>query len=385
MPLFWMTEGIDVMYRLFPTIVLLIFVIGLTLSAQDDSPIIRTQGDVAYTVQRVSNANYPVALAFAPDGRLFYTEKNTGNVRVITVDGERLPDPVITLDTSGVAERGMFGIAFDPDYAENGHIWVAHISAPTARDLPENRIIRFTETDNVGTDAEVMFATPLTNNALIHHGGNLHFDEDGYLYYSIGDNEIAAHSQDLTTPQGAIHRFEVTDGGLTTPADNPITDSTIYAYGLRNSFDFAFDPGSRRIYATENGQHCDDEINLILPGFQYGAGANYECGATSPDSDPMTYLPPLLTWEPTIAPTGILVYDHEAIPDWQGDIFFCTWNEAQIVRAILDESRTQIIETQALDIGDATCRIDIALGPEGGLYFTTVGGDEGVIYRLLPE
>ena len=359
----------------------------LTLSpviAQNTETFTDSETGVTYTVERYLVANYPVALAFAPDGRLFYTEKNTGNVRVVGVDGVRQIESVLHLPTSPVVERGMLGIALDPDYEANGFIWVIHIREATARDYPAYQVVRFHEQDGVGSDPEVMFSASLDNNALIHHGGNLHFDEDGLLYYTIGDNEIPAHAQDLTTPQGAMHRFQVTDEGLVPAPDNPFEESSIYAYGLRNSFDFTFDPFSTRIFATENGDACDDEINLILPGFNYGAGAEYTCGRTAAGIDLSRYQPPLLSFTPTIAPTGILIYDHEAIPEWQGDLFFCDWNLGRLHRVELNERRNQVETIYEIELGAAQCRIDIAIGPEGGLYFSMVGEEGGAIYRLLP-
>lgn len=340
--------------------------------------------NVSYTVERYIPANYPVAMTFAPDGRLFYTEKVTGNVRVVSVDGVLQPEPVINLPTSANVERGMLGIALDPNYVENGMIWVAHISEATARDFPQNRIVRFHEQDGVGSDPEVMFGFPLENSALIHHGGNLHFDPDGYLFYTIGDNEIPAYSQDLTTPQGAIHRFAVTDAGLIPAPDNPFDDSTIYAYGLRNSFDFDFDPVSGHIFATENGDQCDDEINRILPGFNYGAGENYECGGTAAGISLTRYLPGLLSFTPTIAPTGIVIYDHPAVPAWEHDLFFCNWTDGILRRVELNAERNAVENVYELDLGDAQCRIDLAIGPEGGLYFSSVSAESGAIFRLLP-
>lgn len=364
-------------------IALLMLMLLMTASLQAQETL--THEGVPYTVERYIVANYPVALAFAPDGRLFYTEKTTGSVRVISAQGDVQDDPVMTLPTSSLAERGMFGIALDPDYDANGHIWVAHTAEATATDFAALRIVRFTEADGLGREPEVMLSIPLENNALIHLGGNLHFDSDGLLYFSAGDQENPADSQDLTTLPGKLHRFAVTDEGLVPAPDNPFEGSSIYAYGLRNPFDFAFDPyNAYRLYATENGDQCDDEVNLILPGFNYGAGEGYRCGSTARGVDLTFYQPPMVRYTPTEAPTGIIVYDHEAIPEWQGDVFYCTWNNGKLRRMILNENRTAAEDIQEIDLGEAQCRIDLAVGPEGGLYFTMVGAEGGAIYRLLP-
>jgi glucose/arabinose dehydrogenase len=343
------------------------------------------ESGVRYRIEQVTLANYPVALAFSPDGRLFYTEKTTGSVRVIDVQGTLQREPVITLPVDALVERGLLGIALDPTYEETGSIWVYHTAPGDARNYPANTIVRFREADGVGSDPEAMMTFPIETGTLIHNGGNLRFDDEGYLYVSIGDYDVPANAQDLTVAQGKIHRFEVTDDGLAVPEDNPIDGSSIYAYGLRNPFDFAFDPISGRIFATENGDACDDEINLILPGFHYGQGENYQCGRTAVGVDLGRYFPPLISITPTEAPTGIVIYDHRAIPEWRGKLFYCTWSTGRIVMVTLDEDRTGVEETRELDTGEARCRIDIEVGPEGGLYFTSVSEASGAIYRLLPS
>ena len=363
-------------------------VLSISAAAQDADTTFVDDLGVQYTVERYLVANYPVALAFTPDGRLFYTEKTTGSVRVVSADGELQREPVITLPTSAVAERGMLGIVIDPGYEDNGFIWIAHTAEATARDFPALNVVRFHEADGIGSDPQVMFSIPLENNALIHHGGNMRFDDEGRLFLSVGNMENPANSQDVTTPQGSILRFDVTDDGLIPAEGNPIDDNPMFAFGFRNPWDFDIDPYTdnlTRIFATENGDTCDDEINMVLMGFHYGQGVNYTCGGTAESVDRMYYQSPMISFTPTQAPTGIVVYDHEAVPAWQGEVFFCAWNNGLLRRITLNERRNQIESVHEMDLGDVQCRIDITVGPEGGLYFTTVGADGGAIYRVLPR
>ncbi len=341
---------------------------------------------VRYSVERYVVANYPVALALAPDGRLFYTEKVTGNVRVVNADGSSQLAPVITFaDVSGLQERGLLGIAFDPDYEQNGLIWLFYSAEGTARNYPENRVVRFRETDGTGGDAQIVWRVPITNGQLLHNGGNLRFDTGGNLYVSLGDYGDAANAQNLDVPQGKIHRFsvqEAVEGPALIPAEgNPFEGSSIWAYGLRNPFDFTLDPYSDYVYATENGPDCDDEVNLILPGFNYGWNADYGCVGVDGYVDVPLYMPPLLSFTPTQAPTGITVYVNPALPGWDGSLFFCTWNGAVLRRAMLNTARTEITQTQDLDLGDADCRMDVIAAPNGDMFFSTVDA----IYRLRPQ
>ena len=174
----------------------------------------------------------------------------------------------------------------------------------------------------------------------------------------------------------------MTEDGLAPADDNPFPDNSIYAYGLRNTFDFTIDPVSGAVFGSENGFHCDDEINLILPGKNYGWSADYgtQCFGTDPLDVP-DYMPPLLSYTPTIAPTGITVYDGAAFPEWDGQLFFCAFNTGIITRAVLDETRTEIISTVPLKLAkDQACRLDITVAPDGSIYFA----DVSAIYRIVP-
>lgn len=353
---------------------LIVIVLFKPLAAQDNS-------DPAFTVEQYALANYPVSMAFAPDGRLFYTEKATGDVRVINADGKTQLDSVIHLDTDSLVERGLLGIALDPDYVNNGMIWVVHTNPGNARDYPANQVVRFHEANGVGDSPEVMLSVPITTGELKHNGGNLRFDTDGTLFLSLGDFGDSANAQDLTTLPGKIHHFQVTDEGLVPAEGNPFPDSSVYAYGLRNTFDFTIDPVSETVFGSENGFHCDDEINHILPGKNYGWGPDYgeNCYGTEALDLP-DYMIPLVSFNPTVAPTGIIFYDGTAFPEWKNDLFFCEWNTGLIQHAVLNDDRTAFDSVTALDTQNFFCRIDIIVGTDGDLYFTDPGG----IYRIKP-
>ncbi|RMG78449.1 MAG: hypothetical protein D6712_21430, partial [Chloroflexi bacterium] len=154
-------------YR-FLSLGLLLLLLLLPATAQDTG--IFSDGEVNYRLEPFIEANFPVALAFAPDGRLFYTEKTTGNVRLVLPDGTRQTEPVITLPTDALQERGLLGIALDPSYENNGYIWVYHTAPGDAVNYPENRVVRFREEDGVGSDPEIMLRIPITNGQLLHNG-----------------------------------------------------------------------------------------------------------------------------------------------------------------------------------------------------------------------
>lgn len=343
------------------------------------SPTTDPNSFVRYRIEPYATADFPVAMAFAPDGRLFFTEKRTGNVRVVGADGVLQTEPVIHLDTDALTERGMLGIAIDPLYPINRYIWVVHTAAPTNLLIAANNIVRFYEVDGIGYQPEIMLTVPIDTGGLAHNGGNIHFGPSNLLYVSFGDYQDERNSQDMDTIPGKIHRFQVTPNGLESAAENPFPGSSIFAYGLRNPFDFTLDPFNGRVISTENGPRCDDEINLILPGYNYGWRPQYSCVGMDP-INLERYAPPMHSFTPTEGLTGITVYTHSAISAWYGQVFFCSWVNGTLRRAILNNDRTQIIEIEPVDLGEYFCRVDIEVGPEGGLYFTAEDG----IYRLLP-
>ena len=328
----------------------------------------------------VKIARFPVALAFAPDGPLFYTEKETGGVRVVNPDGLLQSEPVIELPTDNFVERGMLGIAIDPNFTENHYIWVYHTQPNTIEPpFPINKVVRFREEEGIGYDPIDMFEVPIFTREGYHNGGNIHFGYDGMLFISVGDIGNPALAQDPNEQAGRIHRFMV-DGDTLVPApDNPIPGNSTWALGLRNPFDFDFDPYNGNIIAGENGTHCDDEINVIFPGGNYGWYPGYDCDDQRRDNPGVVY--PMVYFSPVEAITGVMVYDGIMFPEWLGDVFFCSWNTGLIRRLILTEGRTLAVAVEILRLPNYSCATDLEVAPDGSIYFT---GFES-IYRLVRD
>ncbi len=331
----------------------------------------------------------PVAFAVAPDGRIFFTEKETGQVRVL-VDDALLPTPVLTLPVAPNGEQGLLGIAVDPDFESNHRLWVYHsLPARANQGVKVNRVIRFVEQNNVGIDVTPVFTSPNSEGDGTHNGGNLHFGPDGKLYVSIGEDNQAHLAQRLDDPRGKIHRFNPT-APLVAPQDNPFYDGdgpntdSIYTYGHRNPFDFTFDPLSRdvRIFVSENGPGCDDEINLAVPGYDYGWRPGYQCDDEKGFDPARNAIAPLLFWTPPSAPVGITVYAGDDIPEWRGDVFFCSYLDATLHHLKLNAARDAFVSHTAV-VG-MYCQTDVFTGPDGGLYFVEGGGfEQGTLKRLV--
>lgn len=222
----------------------------------------------------------PTAMEFAPDGRLFITQQ-TGEVRIVK-DGALLPTPFVTVQTQAIVERGLVGLAIDPDFNTNHYIYIYYAALqPTIH----NRISRFTaDGDTVDPTTEVVLMDLEDLDAPVHNGGAMHFGPDGKLYVGVGDNFVGGRAQWLDTRMGKILRIN-SDG--TIPADNPFNDKTtgdnraIWAMGLRNPFTLAFQPGTGRLYINDVGEASWEEVNEGAAGANYG-WADVEGPGTDP-------------------------------------------------------------------------------------------------------
>jgi glucose/arabinose dehydrogenase len=325
----------------------------------------------------LSGMTQPIAMAFDPAGRLFYTERNTGNVRLFA-NGVLQASPVINFSISNSGERGLLGIAVDPDFNTNRYIYVYYTSSGPSGPCAtvQNRVARFIENNGVGSSPTTIFTS--CQSAGNHVGGNIHFGPDGKLYISIGDNGNQGNSQDVQVTQGKMHR--INKDGSAAPG-NPVFTPTgalpsLYARGLRNSFDFGMDPldavAPYRFFASENGPNCDDELNRIEPGFNYGWRAGYPCGDTGP---PYNSIPPLWSLpsgQCCIAPTGAHVYTGHQIPQWYGHLFMAGYNNQSLRHFYLDATRTGapiINVVQGVAVGT-----DLETGPDGALWYIEGGG-----------
>jgi glucose/arabinose dehydrogenase/DNA-binding beta-propeller fold protein YncE len=320
----------------------------------------------------VPEAAFPVAMAFAPDGRLFYNELRTGKIRIVQ-DGQILPDAFYAFGVSGQPEAGLLGLALDPEFESNHYVYVFYTSvasggAESGGPNGPNQLVRLTEVGGKGTNL-----TPILQDlpsAPIHNGGSIRFGPDGKLYVSLGDTDEGSHAQNLAHLPGKILRINA-DGSV--PQDNPFVEQpgaqpAIWAYGLRNPFSFDFHPVSRAMLAVENGPGDNDELNLIE------RGANY--GWPLADRSKPGLTEPLAVINPPIAPSGSTVYAGDQIPGWKNDWFYCNYHQGQLRRVhLVQGSFDRVVFEEVVKKG---CSLAVATGPDGALYYSDIKG----IYRM---
>ena len=339
-----------------------------------------TSDGVQFQAQVVaSNLEIPWALAFAPDGRLFVTER-PGRVRVIEND-QLLSEPALTLtDVFASGEAGLMGFAFDPDFVDNQFVYLLY-SATRSGQSPVNRVVRFREANNTLTDAVTLLDGIAA--ASIHDGGRLRFGPDGQLYVTMGDAVVANSAQDLGVLNGKILRI-ASDG--TTLPNNPFA-SQVYSWGHRNPQGIDWHPLSGDLWATEHGNVGNDELNRIEAGANYGwpeiEGVQTMAGMRSP----------VLLFSPTIAPSGGSFYTGQSFPAFRNDFFFGALRGTHLHRVRFSSSDpTMVTSDERLLEGEFGRIRDVVTGPDGALYLCTnntdgrgqPASDDDRIIRLVP-
>jgi aldose sugar dehydrogenase len=323
----------------------------------------------------VGNLNQPVAFTFGPGRTIWYVEKTTGEVRVHDLDTGADRRFVRVGGVNGEGERGTLGIALHPRF--RGHPFVYVYATRRADGVLRNQILRYRDDHGRGAARTVLLSTAASSSSA-HNGGRILFGPDGMLYAIVGDATDSANAQDLDENRGKILRLTPNGGA---PDDNPFGDR-IWAYGFRNSFGFAFDPRTGALWETENGPECNDEVNRIVAGDNYGWGPNETCSGTSPantNQDGPNPVLPELVYEDTIGITGIAFCDGCGLGRRSEDAAFSgAVTNGDVTRILLDGQGNAIASHSVVyDHGSGTLSFEV--GPRGRIYFSDFDG----IYRLV--
>jgi glucose/arabinose dehydrogenase len=328
---------------------------------------------------------HPWSLAFMPDGGMLVTER-PGRLRVIR-DGQLAPEPVAGLpEIAAGGQGGLMDVALDPDFADNGLIYLSYAAESLFQRGTEVARARLDEGQLV--DLEIILEAGPKSRGGRHFGSRLTFGPDGMLYVTAGERGDPDRAQDLDDLAGSVIRI-ATDG--TVPPDNPFVGrdgarAEIYSYGHRNPQGLAVHPETGALWSIEHGPRGGDELNLLSPGANYGwpvitygesyAGFPIGEGTSKPGLEQ-----PLRSWVPSISPSGLAFYTGDAFPAWRGDLFLGALSGRALVRLELDGDRVVHEERLLEDLG-ARIR-DVRSGPDGFLYLLTDHPD-GKLLRLEP-
>jgi glucose/arabinose dehydrogenase len=320
-----------------------------------------------FGIQEIHNPNFATQIRFAPDGRLFYTEL-TGRVAYYPSLTSQTSVTWTTLNAGSGGERGVHGLELHPDYPDSPFVYIAYSNGPTNTE----RLVRFR--DQLGEATSPAIFIDYSASADHHHGGRVAFGPDGMIYLTHGDQEDPAAAQNVGDVRGKIMRLG--RGGKPAPGNPWGPTNPAAAYGVRNPFGLCFDAVDGTGYFTENGPDCDDEINLLTVGTNYGWGPNDPCFGT-----PAGTRAPLATFNPTIAPTGCAVYRGGVYPGrWDGSLFFGGWNSGFLYRVRFVPGRPDLVDTLDVFADLADNILDVSVGPDGFLWVSTPTRVVRIIY-----
>jgi glucose/arabinose dehydrogenase len=329
----------------------------------------------------VAQVPNPTAMAVAPDGRLFVTQKansNVGRLRVIK-NGQLLRKPFLKVNTDTSYFRGLLGVTLDPNFSTNRYVYIFYTAtSPTVH----NRVSRFTANGDVAVagSQKVILELPPLSTASGHYGGSLRFGADGKLYIGVGDDTNPANAQSLNNLNGKILRIN-RDG--TIPSDNPFFNSTsgtnraIWALGLRQPYSLDVLSGpTAKMFVNEVGEDTSEEINEVAAGANYG-WPTHEGATSSPDPSLQNYQNPVLSYNHSgdAASTGCSItggafYDPATVrfpSQYQNDYFYTDYCGGWI------RSFDPTTGASAGFASGIVNPVDLEVGGNGSLYYVARG------------
>ncbi len=372
----------------------LMLTVSLTTSAQSGTYFAANYG---YRINMVTDGLVqPWSMAWLPNGDMLVTER-PGRLRIIR-NGNLLPDAVVGIpEVFYEGQGGLFDVTPHPNFANNQMLYLSFSRANS--DNSTTAIIRGRFVNDQLNDVEEIFAADA--NGASHFGGRLAFDNEGYLYLTLGDRQappsgnLENHpAQDTSNHHGVIVRLN-DDGSV--PADNPYVGQVgikpeIFSYGHRSQQGLAFHPETGDLWETEHGPQGGDELNIITAGNNYGwpvigRGVNYglgtpiHAGITQMDMEQPAHF-----WVPSIGTSGLMIYTGDKFPAWHGDVFAGGLAGEQLAHLFLDDDNKTVVREETLAYGIGRIR-DVRQGPDGYIYISVEDRANGLptpIYRLEP-
>ncbi len=328
----------------------------------------------------------PWGMTFVADNKILFTER-AGKVAILDIKNGQfnyLPGlPEVFVKGQG----GLLDVVVEPNYQKGGWIYFSYVKKLMGRGV--TTLARARLHNNKLEDWTDLLVTQSATDTGRHFGSRIVFDDDGYLYFSVGDRGKRPNGQNLKTHAGSILRIKP-DGRV--PADNPFVDRQgvlpeIWSYGHRNPQGLAWDGENKRLWAIEHGPRGGDEINLIEKGKNYGwpvisYGKEYWGPVAVGEGTQREGMEqPVKYYVPSIAPGSLLYYQGEAFPRWKGRLLAGALKLLHINLVTLDQWGRAVQEERILE--DLNERIRALLvSPAGLIYFST---DSGKIFEMSPQ
>ena len=363
-----------------------LFVITFNLScAQDTINQVDTPEKTPFTAElMIDELQIPWGMAFLPDGSMLITEK-AGEL-IHFKDGKKIEVSNVP-EVYNRGQGGLLDIEAHPDYENNGWIYISYSSQEGEGKGGHTALIRAKLKDNALVNSELLYKAGPNTTKGQHFGSRIVFDNDGYLFLSIGERGARDENpQDIKRDGGKIYRF-FDDGKI--PDDNPFvgTDgakTAIYSYGHRNPQGLAKNPETGEIWDNEHGPRGGDEINVIKAGANYGwpvitYGINYSGTPITDKTEMKGMEQPLHYWVPSIAPSGMAFVTSDNYGDWKGNVLVGSLKFQYLELLSLDGNKVVKREKFLADLGRVR---DVKEGPDGLIYVAVEGKG---IYKLKPS
>jgi glucose/arabinose dehydrogenase len=346
----------------------------------------------------------PWSMAFLPNGDMLVTEK-AGSLRLVR-DGELVDQPVAVIDdVRPTGQGGLHEIALHPNFARNNIVYLSYARGNADGSLGTTALVMGRLRNDRLVDIEDVFEAAAWAETPGHFGARIAFDDDGHLFMSVGDRmagfepdgftkDVEGHpAQDPSDHRGTIVRLNL-DGSV--PDDNPFVGREgfrpeIWSYGHRNPQGLVFDSETGLLWETEHGPQGGDELNVILPGRNYGwpvigYGANYRVGTEiHPSRNREGMEQPAAFWVPSIAVSGLAIYRDDEFEAWEGNLFVGGMSgQHRRLSRVMTEG-TIVTNREPLLVGQYRIR-DVRVGPDGLIYVATDNqfGNPTPIVRLVP-
>ncbi len=370
--------------------------VAIPLSGQP--PLLRSAFHDYRVVTVADGLEHPWSIAFLPGGDMLVTER-PGRLRIVR-QGTLLADPVPGVpEVFAEGQGGLLDVVPHPDFASNRLLYLSFSKPNADGSQATTAVVRGRFENDRLTRIEELFEAVSRGRG--HYGSRLAFDRDGFLFITVGERQapasgdLEAHpAQDLTNHHGTTIRLH-DDGRV--PADNPFADRAdalpeIWSYGHRNPQGLAIHPETGDVWLTEHGPQGGDELNLVLPGLNYGwpvvgYGVNYRSGSAIHEGTHREGMePPVHFWVPSIATSGLLIYTGDRFPEWRGNMFAGGMAGEQLARLTMDGMDGQQVEIEETLVHGMGRIRDVRQGPDGYIYLAIDGGQgpPTPIVRLEP-
>ena len=381
-------QHLSIKIYLYPVItVFQVLLILCSLQVQAASARVINQSNPNFKLELLAQGlGVPWAMAFLNDRELIFTERQ-GNIRILDLESLEITTLRGAVEVDAEGQGGMLDVATGPDYTTRGWLYFTYSKSTVSGAV--TTLARARRSGIQLSDWQELLVTDSATSGYRHFGSRIAFDQQGHVFFGVGDRGDRDSAQDLSSHAGTIMRLRL-DGSI--PDDNPFlsrnnTLPEIWSYGHRNPQGLLYDHSSGNLWSIEHGPRGGDEINLVVKGANYGwpvisYGKEYWGpvsigeGTEKPGMEQ-----PVKVYIPSIAPGSLLLYSATAFPQWQGNLFSGALKLRHLNRVSISVDNKAIAEERLL--GDLNERIRaLAQSPEGWIYFST---DSGKIIRMRPR